>query len=600
MQLAGGAFTTLPGLLQRTLEATSNSAACNWREAGYWRRLSTEEFAGLVRRFALGLHDLGIGHGDCVGILAPSSPWWLVADCAALSIGAVTVPMFPNLSPEHLEFELENTACKALVVIGAAQWALARSCARRVHAVVVKGVHADRGHAHDWQAVLERGDALAARDPRRLAVLRDAVRPADRATIIHTSGSTGRPKGVVLTHANLVSQVHGATACFPLDPARDRVLSCLPLAHVFERMVMYYYLASGVGVFFCDDVRGVGALLREVKPTVITMVPRLLERLHQKVNADVETAGRLARSIGHWALDRADQHLPDAPRAWQDGVADALVYKKVRNALGGNLRLCIVGGAPLATDLHRFLLNVGLPVFVGYGLTEASPVLAVNRPGAARLGTVGKPFPGVEVRIGANDEVLARGPGIMQGYHRDAAATDAAIDADGWLHTGDRGRFDADGFLVITGRIKELFKTSGGKYVSPVPIEQALGTHPLIDQALVVAEGRRCVTALLFANPDALAKAKGAAAGDDAAWLATPTVQAELAAHVARVNAGLDQWEQVRRWRILPRPPSIEDGGLTPTLKLRRHVVERQYAALIAELYAQSEESQPAHAPAVG
>jgi long-chain acyl-CoA synthetase len=602
MDHAGAPFATLPGLLRATLDQTSTSMAFSWREAGYWRRLSTEEFAALVRRLCLGLVDLGVKPGDAVGLLAPSSPHWLAMDLAIQTAGAVTVPMFTNLAEETFLWEVENTAARWLVVIGESGWKLARPHHKRFTTVVVKGARGDHGHVIDWQDLLERGDRRAEAEPRLHARLRDAVQPQQPATIIHTSGSTGKPKGVVLTHANLVSQVLASAQAYPLEAGRDRALSCLPLAHVFERMVMYYYLSAGIEVWFCDDVKNVGPLLREVRPTCLTAVPRLIEKVHARILSGIEGGNAVKRRIGHWALDRADHHDPAAPHAVADSVAEAVFYKQVRAALGGRLRYCIVGGAPLADDLVRFLLNVGVPVYIGYGLTEASPVLASTRPGATRIGTVGKPFPGVEVRIGEHDEILGRGPGIMAGYHRDPAATAAVIDAEGWLHTGDCGRFDAEGFLHLTGRIKELLKTSNGKYVAPVPIEQAFSQHPLVDQALVVAEGRRFASALLFANREALVRAKqrdGCERQGDADYAAGPQVAAALAELAGRVNAGLDHWQQVRRWTLVLDAPSVENGQLTPTMKLRRHAVCEQYRALIDHMYNDAGDGLPA-APARG
>ncbi len=580
-------FSTLPGMLAQTLARTSNAAALNWREGGYWRRMSTEEFAAQVRRFCLGLTKLGLKPGDCVGILATPSPWWLIADLAVLTAGGISVPLFPNMSSDHLVFAIDNVSMRYLFVSDEATWALARPEATRLEAIITKGVHADRGHHVDWQRVLELGDEVAAADPLAHARLRDAVTADQSATIIHTSGSTGRPKGVVLTHGNLVSQVHGACEVFPLDPAHDRALSCLPLAHVFERMVMYDYLANGVAVHFCDDIALIGAMMRSIHPTVMTAVPRLVEKVHARIAADVAGGGLFKRLIGSWALDRADHHAPEATHELADTVADALLYKKVRAAFGGQLRYFIIGGAPLADGLHRFLLNVGVPVYLGYGLTECAPVAAVNRPGEACVGTVGRPYPGVEVRIGAQDEILVRGPNVMRGYHRDPVATAATVDSEGWLHTGDCGRFDDHGRLIITGRIKELHKTAGGKYVSPVPIEQALVEHPLIDQAMVVAEGKPCVTALLFTTPEAVAVAKRRAGTDvsDAAFMASADVKADLAKHLAAINTRLDHWEQVRRTLVITEAPTIANEQLTPTMKLRRHAVCAAFAAEIDQMY---------------
>jgi long-chain acyl-CoA synthetase len=587
------AATSLPEMVHSALERTANSAAFNQREAGYWRKLSTESFAQEIRRCCLGLVDLGLEPGDTVGVLAPSSPHWLVADLAIMGGGGVSVPLFPNLSTEHLLFESANVDLKYLIVIGEDQWRLAAPHAGRYRAVITKDVLDHPGSVLGWRQLLERGDALSERDPGLYHRLRSAVKPDDIATIIHTSGSTGSPKGVVLTHRNLVTQLRGSGQVFPLDPAQDRALSVLPLAHVFERVSVYTYLTQGVAVWFADDVKNTGILLREVKPTVMTMVPRLIEKLYARIVKQIDAAMLPKRQLGRWAVDLARTQDPLATRRWAMDVADAMVFRKLRGALGGQLRYLIVGGAALAPDLGRFLTNVGIPVYTGYGLTEASPVLTTNCPAANRLGSVGRPFPGVEVRIGAEAEILARGDNIMRGYHRDPAATAAAIDGDGWLHTGDCGRFDDDGYLVITGRIKELLKTSNGKYVCPVPIEQALTASKLVDQAMVVAEGRHFVTALLFPDLEfvrLLKEREGCAAMGDAEFLAGPVVQAEVAALLKVVNAGLDRWEQVKAVRFAPAPTAVGDE-LTPTMKLRRHVVAVKYRQLIEDLYQESNQS---------
>jgi long-chain acyl-CoA synthetase len=584
--------STLPEVAHQALDRTANSAAFNMREAGYWRKCSSEAFALEVRRLCLGLFDLGLQPGEAVGILAPSSPSWLVADLAIMGAGGIAVPLFPNLSTEHLLFESANVAVKFLIVIGEEQWQLAQPHVGRYQTVITKDVLHHPDNVVAWHQLLERGDARSEKDPGLYARLRSAVKSDDIATVIHTSGSTGAPKGVVLTHRNLVAQIRGAAECFPLDMAKDRALSCLPLAHIFERTSVYTYLSQGTAIWFADDVKNVGILMREVSPTVMTMVPRLIEKLYARILKQVEAAAAPRRQLARWAVDKALHDDPLASRRWSTSVADALVYRRLRGALGGQLRYLIVGGAALAGDLARFLSNVGVPVYTGYGLTEASPVLTTCCPRANRLGTVGKPFPGVEVRIGPGGEVLARGENIMRGYHRDPAATGLAIDAEGWLHTGDCGRFDDDGYLVLTGRIKELLKTSNGKYVSPVPIEQALTASRLVDQAMVIAEGRRMVTALLFPDPEYLATFKqraGLGQLGDREFLASAPVAGEMATLLETVNRSLDRWEQVRAYRFAPGPAAIGEE-LTPTMKLRRHAVLEKHAELIEEMYQEAEE----------
>lgn len=568
---------TIPDLLLEAVARTPRSRCLAWREAGYWRSLSSEEVVRDVRRLALGLYELGLRPGDTVGITGPSSPHWVIADLAVLSLGAVTVPLFPNLADEHAAHEIAHSRCSALIALGAEGWALAARHRRHVRLVVTRGpVERQRG-VHEWSEVCAHGDRLSDSDPALLPRLRTAVRPDALATIIYTSGSTGMPKGVELTHANLLSQVHGALQAFPLDPATDCALSCLPLAHIFERMVGLAYIAAGVPVWFADDIRQAGMLMREVRPTITTMVPRLAEKIYDRIAQGIDQAWVGRRALGRWAMKQATTSDPELRRPVGLRLSDSLVWQRVRSALGGRLRCVIVGGAALEPRFERFLRNIGVPVYTGYGLTEASPVVAVNCFAARRSGTVGRLFPGVEVRIGVHDEILVRGPGVMRGYHRDPAATGTAIDCDGWLHTGDCGRFDRDGFLTITGRIKELFKTANGKYVCPIPIEQELAHERAIDHACVIAEGRPYVTALFFLTPEEAAR--HAPGGQPDAGLT-----AALDRTVAEANAHLDNWQQVRRWAVVPAPATI-GRELTPTLKLRRTAVAERWHDLIDTLY---------------
>ena len=585
----GAQVPTLPALVERSLGMYRSSAALHERDCGHWRHLGSEEFAAEIRRIALAFNHLGLIHGEGVGLLADSSPHWLAADQAAMVAGGVTVPLFTSMSPEHLLFETERTAVRVLVVIGEVAWTLAKPLLGTWKKVIVRGVPGAAGKGViTWHDALILGDRLSTEDPARFHRLLTRLNPDDPCTIIHTSGSTGSPKGVVLTHRNLVSQITAACERFPLDPGKDRALSALPLAHVFERMVAYTYLVQGAPIWFLDDIKTLGPALREVKPTVLTMVPRLIEKFHARIVRQVESGHVLKRVLGRWAIDLATQRDPATPRNRTLGLADRMVYRSVRGALGGQLKYLIVGGAPLSPELTRFLHAVDLPVYIGYGLTEASPVIAANHPGQRRAGTVGPAWPGVSIRISPEGEILAKGPTIMRGYHRDPAATGQAIDADGWLHTGDLGRLEEDGCLVITGRLKELFKTSGGKYVAPVPIEQALAAAcPLVDQAMVVADGRHHVGCLVFPDIEALRAAQDRlGARTDADLMKSPALMVELEKAIAVVNSHLDQWEQIRSWRLVPVQPSIARGEMTPTHKLRRHVLCQTWHRLIDEMYA--------------
>ena len=568
----------IPDLLRLTAARGARTRHVGWRSSGYWRWWSTEDLCREVRRAALGLYACGIRSGSTVGISGPSSPRWIVADLAVLSLGAVSVPLFTNLAPEHAAYEIGHARLRALIALDDEGAAFAAQHHRRVAQVIERDVTRPARHALAWEELCRRGDELGEQDPGLLPRLAASLAPDRLATIIYTSGSTGMPKGVELTHGALLSQVQGALAAFPLDPATDRALSCLPLAHVFERMVCYAYLAAGIPVWFADDIRQAGLLMRESRPTIMTMVPRLVEKLYDRIAQGVDTAWVGKRAIGHWAMLQAASHDADDVHPLGLRISDELVFKKVRAVLGGCLRHVIVGGAALDPRFERFLRNIGVPLSPGYGLTEAGPVVAVNCEAARRSASVGMAFPGVAMRIAADGEIQARGPGLMRGYHRDPQATRDAFTADGWLRTGDQGRIDSDGYLTITGRIKELCKTTNGKYVSPVPIEQALSGCPDIDHACVVADGKPYVAALFFLGEDAVRR-------HTTAGLPDRELTAEIERLVAGANSHLDAWMQVRRWAVVPHPAAI-GAELTPTLKLRRGAVIDRYRDLIDRLYA--------------
>ena len=594
-------MASIPALCEAAFAAYRSGRCLASRDTGHWRWLATEDVQCEIRRLSLGLLRSGIAPGARVALIGDPSPHWLIADVAIMAIGAVTVPLFPTMSTEHLQHAVSHTGTRAVIVLGATAWQRIIADLGRFRLVIVRGAGTTGGRVMGWHEVQTLGDEVSSEDPGLYARSVAQLRPEDVATIIHTSGSTGLPKGVELTHRNLTMQIRGAAAVFPLHAGRDRALSCLPLAHVFERVVVYTYLVQGAPVFFADDVKQVGALLREVKPAVIAAVPRLIEKLHVRIRSQVAESVAIKRQLGYWALDLANRsELPEAgtkPLALR--IADRLIYSKLRQALGGELKYFIVGGAALSADLQRFLAAVGIPCYTGYGMTEASPVISVNRPGANRIGTVGQAFPGVRMRISAEHEIQVQGDNLMRGYHGEVVSSAQVFTADGWLRTGDCGRIDADGYLTITGRAKELFKTSNGKYVAPVPIEQAVVAASQevggpIDQVMVIAEGQPCVGALLFADGEAVRRRRQMLGFDslsDAEFLARPeviaTLQNEMAHAIEQVNAGLDHWQQVRCWRFVAEPPTIDRDELTPTLKLRRHVLAQRYHSLITDMYAQ-------------
>jgi long-chain acyl-CoA synthetase len=549
-----------------------------------------------VHRLAFGLRAMGLGPGDAVGILADSSPHWVMMDLAIQAAGGVTVPLFANISPENLDYEIRDSGMK--ILFAEAEKDVDRVAEYLKNLQVITPAPPENTEANEfgegpdarilaWDDVLKLGDTFAAKYSPETDNANDTNAVA---TIVYTSGSTGFPKGVMLTRANFESQVRGVAARFPLSPESDVGLSVLPLAHAFERTTLYYYLSVGCPIYFADDAKRLGELLLEVRPTALTAVPRLLERVQAKMLASGEATPGPRGLIARAALRAAMTRDPEAMHGFNPmhRLFDALVYARLRKALGGRLRFLISGGSALPVPVARFFLNLGFPLYEGYGMTECSPVITANYPGHARLGTVGKALPGVEVSIDEGGEIRMRGPGVMKGYLGREDETREVLGDDGWLRTGDLGKIDGDGFLTILGRKKELFKTSTGEYVSPVPLEAALCEHPLIDAAVVIADGRKFASCLVVPDFERLEAFRTGQALKDLGLpelLRHPAFTAEITKAVAAANRGRNPWEQLRKFRILDEGFSIERGEITPTLKVRRRAVETRHAKLIGEMY---------------
>lgn len=583
------AVHTLPGLFRHVVQTYQHALAFNERKDQRWVHTSTDAFALRVHRLALGLRALGLKRGQAVGILAEPSPWWLMVDCAIMLAGGVSVPLFTNSSEANLKYKIKDADLRLVFVSDQASARRFRQCRRLFAKSILQGDGPKRGAMIGENALMQRGDLLSTKQPTLIHGLCDQAQPDDVATIIYTSGTSGQPKGVTLTHRNLISQIHGAAAWFQLDCTNDRALSLLPLAHVFERVVVYFAVSQGVGIWFADNPKNLPELIVDVKPTCMTVVPRVLEKVYASIVSRVELSGVLSKPLGQWALKLAHSSDPESStQSWRYRLAQQLVYPKIRQALGGRLQTVICGGAALSPRLARFYINIGVPVYQGYGLTEASPVITANAPGHNRIGTVGRPFPGVRVRISAEGEVLATGPNVMAGYHNDPLATQQAIDADGWLHTGDKGRLDDDGYLTITGRIKEMYKTAGGKYVCPAPIEQALTVSPFVDQACVVAQDRSYPSCLIFPDITHIRRVLGTngnSALRDDELMNLPELREKIRLTVEQINDQLEPWERIKEYRLVADPLTVSTGGLTPTLKLRRQFLSDHYRDLIESMY---------------
>jgi long-chain acyl-CoA synthetase len=569
---------------------------------------STREFVDQVRAVSLELHHLGVGPGDRVGVVCESRPEWSIADLAILTIGAVNVPVYPTLSAAQTQFILRDAGVKAVFVSDDIQLAKIRDMAPDLpgltSAVVVSPGEAMPAQAADGPAVrslrevVAGGRARIAADASESARYEERVRrvaPGDVATIIYTSGTTGHPKGVVLTHLNILSNLMAVNAIAGIR-GDDEPMSFLPLSHVFERLTLYMYLLLGCPVSFAESLQTVSRDLVRVRPTVMTGVPRVFEKFHHAVLDAVASAPALRKALFRWAMGvgwavagaRLAGRRPPLGARLQHPLADALVLAKIRARVGGRLRLMVSGSAPLAHTTGEFLFAVGLPISEAYGLTESSPGISVNPPAAVRLGTVGVPVPGVEVRVAEDGEVLARGPNIMQGYFNRPDET-AAVLRDGWLHTGDIGHLDADGYLTITDRKKDLIVTSGGKNIAPAPIELRLKESPLVSEAVLVGDRRNFPAVLLipdFVVLEERLREAGAASGSREQLVARADVQAIYQSILDEINRNLAQFEKIKRFALLPKEMTVEGGELTPTLKVRRRIVEQHWAAVIEQLYA--------------
>ncbi len=592
-------FRTIPELFLRvTQRFGSTKPAFLVKHAGHYRPVTYEELARMVFQCAAGLRLLGIGPKQRVGIVSENRLEWVVADLALAGIGATSVPAFPTLSAEQLEYILDHSEAVAVFVSNRFQWLKLRSVLHRIghlqHVIMFSDDPVDEPvlYWHELLAAAPSDTELLRREYEAAATL---VQPEHLLTIIYTSGTTGVPKGVMLTHANVVANIQAALRAVPIDHT-DVLLSYLPLSHSYERTTGYYSaFAAGATIAFAESIETVVQNIAEVRPTVMTSVPRLFERARARILAAIAKEPPARQRIIRWALDvgrrswsAQQQGRLTTPLAIQRALAERLVLRKIRERFGGRLRFFVSGGAALPVDVGEFFFALGIPILEGYGLTEAAPVLTVNRLTDIELGTVGKPLDNVEIRLAEDGEILARGPNIMLGYWKDPDATDEAIDAEGWLHTGDIGSWSARGNLIITDRKKHIFVSSGGKNIAPQPIEQLLCRSPYIDQCLLLGDRRPYCAALIVPDFDALtawAQEHGIADIEPSALVRNPQVLNLLWQEIERLQRPLARYERIRRFAALPKPFTIEDGELTPTLKIRRAAVEHKYAELIEALY---------------
>ncbi len=597
-------YGTLPSRFLNAIDNLPNPRAQMIRRDGRWEAISSAEFLRRVAGLSTAFVELGVKPGDRVGLFSANRPEWHTADFAINGAGAVTVPVYFNESPNRMTYILKHCGAKVVFVVGAPQLHKllgVRASLPELEQIIVADGGADVPSDCLRYETLIASASVADVSSYRLRA--SQVLPGQLASLIYTSGTTGEPKGVMLTHTNFCSNVSDVGHDFSLDPQQDVALSFLPLAHVYGRTLDYIYIFQGTTLAYAEAVESVAQALLEVHPTIIAAVPRFFEKIYARLVEQGSKNTGVKRMIFDWAMKVAERATPwratgaSASLAlkaqWK--LADKLVYKKIRTGTGGNLRIVSSGGAPLAQALAEFFWTVGIPIYQGYGLTETSPIVSSNYP-VNRMGSSGKPIPNVQVRAAEDGEILVKGPCVMQGYYKNAEATREVLSEDGWFRTGDIGYVDKDNYLFITDRKKDLLKTAAGKFVAPQPIENALKTSPYILNAMVVGDRRKFIVALLVPNA-ATVSAKAADQGikfaSNAELAAHPWAHALIDSEVRRLTVHLAQYETIKRFALLPEDFTFDNGSLTFTLKLKRRVVEQQFAAVIESLYADVAEPRP-------
>ena len=570
-----------------------------YREAGKWLPISSREFGRGVARTAQTLHAWGVRPGDRVAILSENRPEWPTADMASLLLGAVTVPLYTTLTPEQTAFVLNDSGCRTIFLSSDQQLHKILSVLHQtqIERIVVMDPVEFNGDLAPFADKCLTMNNITLQGPENLGPEIEAkarsIAPDDLATIVYTSGTTGTSKGAMLTHGNIASNIQCSLLGFNMRPGLISI-SFLPLCHITARHVDFAMIYHGVTLAYCPFLDRLPASLLEVQPSIFVAVPRVYEKIYAQ--AKQKAQGQPKRAIFDWALSVGRKHKPEilaaktpTSRSWK--LANKLVFSKIRAGMGGKVETFISGGAPLGRELAEWYADAGIRICEGYGLTETSPVIAVNTPVNHRIGTVGKILPNLDVRIAEDGEILVRGPSVFKGYWNRPEETKAAL-VDGWFKTGDIGNIDADGYLSVTDRKKDLIKTSGGKFIAPQPIENSLKLNPLVGIAAILGDRRKFPAVLVSPNFGPLeewARQNNIPFSSRAELVAHPKVQALYEEIVEGVNGNLARFEKLKRVLLVPDEFTADNGALTPTMKLRRRVIEERYRRQIDELYAQAE-----------
>lgn len=584
------AITRLFDIPYEALKDYPKEDALATKYAGTWEKLSTRDFINQGNQFSRGLLSLDVKVGDRIGLVSTNNRTeWFVADLGISQIGAITVPVYPTISIEDYVYIFNDAEIKYCFVSDKGLYEKLLQVKEKVSSLIEIFTFDEVENARNWLEILYLGNDFSQEEVENR---KKGIKGEDLATIIYTSGTTGSPKGVMLTHKNIISNVLGVENKIPI-PNKDykeiRTLSFLPICHILERMVCYFYFHHGFSTYFAESIEKIGENMKEVKPHFVTVVPRLLEKVYDKIYHKGISAGGLKKLIFLWAMGVNKKYELGQPKNWKQKLADKLVFSKWREGLGGEIVSLISGSAALSISLNKKFQAAGIPIIEGYGLTETSPVIAVNSFDQMKLGSVGKPLDNLQVKIADDGEILVKGSSVTQGYLNKPEQTKEAFTEDGFFKTGDIGHIDEEGFLIITDRKKEMFKTSGGKYVAPQMIENKAKASRFIEQIMVVGEGEKMPCAFVQPEFDFVkrwAELHNLDIGQTPEEMVkSPELKKRIEKEIDKLNQKLGNWEQVKRIELTPEIWSVDNGMLTPTMKLKRKVIKERYIDLYNKLY---------------
>jgi long-chain acyl-CoA synthetase len=590
-------ITRIFDLLDQYMELYgSKPDAFIFKEEGQWKKISAQDYVTTTNKVSAGLLSLGIRKGDKIATIINNSPHWNFLDMGIMQIGAIQVPVYPTISEDNFRHIFIEAEVKLIFVSNIDIFKRIQRILKDVPTLIDVYSIEEIDGLKNWKEILSMGKD---KDYALLEKLRRETKPDELATIIYTSGTTGRPKGVMLSHMNFISNFLAVTEILKGNPV-DNAMSFLPLCHVYERMLNYMYQNLGMTVYYSESIDKIGEYIREVHPEIFCAVPRVIEKSFARIMAKGRDLKGIKRMLFFWAVNLGYKYELDNANGWWYNfklkIADKLIFSKWREGLGGKLEIIVSGGATLQVRLAKVFRAAGIQVMEGYGLTETSPVIAVSnfKPGGVKFGTVGQALPGVDIRIDEDGEILCKGPNVMLGYYKHPDETKKVIGKEGWFHTGDIGTFEDGKYLKITDRKKEMFKTSGGKYIAPQVLENKFKESPFIENVLVVGENKHFTSAIIIPNFDHIrswCRVKELPYTTDSDAIRSERIVSRIQREVDEINAKLDKIEQIKKFELLDKPFSVEDGDLSPTLKLRRNYLETKHGALINKMYASVHEN---------